>query len=77
MQITKMLIKVSNYIKQQNLLRPNSRLIVGLSGGADSVALLYVLHQLKYECIAAHCNFHLRGDESLREIGRASCRERV
>ena len=62
-----MLTKVHNFIKQQHLLSPNARLIVGLSGGADSVALLYVLHQLKYECIAAHCNFHLRGDESLRD----------
>ena len=62
-----MLAKVYNFIKQQHLLSPNARLIVGLSGGADSVALLYVLHQLKYKCIAAHCNFHLRGDESLRD----------
>ena len=62
-----MLTKVSKYIQQQNLLSPNARLIVGLSGGADSVALLYVLQQLGYECVAAHCNFHLRGDESLRD----------
>ncbi len=62
-----MLSKVQKYIESQNLLSPNSRLIVGLSGGADSVGLLYVLNRLGYECIAAHCNFHLRGDESLRD----------
>jgi tRNA(Ile)-lysidine synthase len=38
-----------------------------LSGGADSVVLLFILHQLGYECLAAHCNFHLRGEESLRD----------
>jgi tRNA(Ile)-lysidine synthase len=40
---------------------------VGFSGGADSVALLSVLVELGYRCIAAHCNFHLRGEESYRD----------
>ena len=62
-----MLSKVHNYIELQNLLNPKASLIVGLSGGADSVALLYILHQLGYNCVAAHCNFHLRGAESLRD----------
>ncbi len=38
--------------------------LVALSGGADSVALLSVLCELGYVCVAAHCNFHLRGAES-------------
>ena len=43
------------------------RLLVALSGGADSVALLCVLLDLGYDCVAVHCNFHLRGDESNRD----------
>ena len=35
--------------------------------GADSVALLALLVQLDYPCVALHCNFHLRGDESVRD----------
>ncbi len=62
-----MLSKIQNYIKEQNLLSSSDRLIVGLSGGADSVVLLYILHQLGYHCIAAHCNFHLRKEESNRD----------
>ena len=41
--------------------------LVALSGGADSVALLYVLHTLGYPLEAVHCNFHLRGEEADRD----------
>ena len=42
-------------------------MLVAVSGGADSVALLDVLHRAGYTCVAAHCNFHLRGAESDRD----------
>jgi tRNA(Ile)-lysidine synthase len=42
----------------------NSTLIVAVSGGKDSMTLLYTLQQLQLNIIAAHCNFKLRGDES-------------
>ena len=42
-------------------------MLVCVSGGADSVALLDVLLRGGYECIVAHCNFHLRGAESDRD----------
>ena len=45
--------------------------IVALSGGADSVSLLFVLKHLECELgisvEVAHCNFHLRGAESVRD----------
>lgn len=41
--------------------------LVALSGGADSVALLLTLLELGIDCRAAHCNFHLRGKESMRD----------
>ncbi|GAF02239.1 tRNA lysidine(34) synthetase TilS [Saccharicrinis fermentans] len=40
------------------------KILVALSGGADSVALLHLLHTAKVAICAAHCNFNLRGDES-------------
>ena len=51
--------------------RKDMKIIVGLSGGADSVALLTALHRLGYTCTAAHCNFHLRGEESMRDMHHA------
>ena len=51
---------VLNRLKHQPVL-------VALSGGADSVALLLTLLELDIDCRAAHCNFHLRGAESMRD----------
>ncbi len=62
-----MLRQVQSYIKQNALLQPGDRVLVALSGGADSVALLDLLLGAGYQCIAAHCNFHLRGEESMRD----------
>lgn len=62
-----MLRRVQKYINDNKLLTPESRVLVCLSGGADSVALLDVLLRSGYECIVVHCNFHLRGAESNRD----------
>lgn len=59
--------RVEEFIAQHQLLTPNSRVLVALSGGADSVALLRMLVRMGYRCHAVHCNFHLRGEESNRD----------
>ncbi len=62
-----MLRRVLKYIRDNALLQPQDKVLVCVSGGADSVALLDVLRRGGYECIVAHCNFHLRGAESDRD----------
>ena len=62
------LATVASTISNRKLLEPGDRVIVALSGGADSVALLAALVMLGYDCQAAHCNFHLRGAESNRDM---------
>ena len=62
-----MLRRVTTYIRKHGLLSKNQPVLVAVSGGADSVSLLDVLVRAGYTCIAAHCNFHLRGAESDRD----------
>lgn len=62
-----MLRRVLKYIRDNGLLSKGDRVLVCVSGGADSVALLDVLQRGGYECVVAHCNFHLRGEESNRD----------
>lgn len=59
--------RVKEYIDHNRLLESGKPVLVGLSGGADSTALLKVLLTLGYPCTAVHCNFHLRGSESDRD----------
>ncbi len=55
---------VKNTIKEHNLIAPGDRVLVGLSGGADSVALFHTLIRLSAELgftlAAAHVNHSLR-----------------
>lgn len=62
-----MLRRVQKYIRDYQLLNRGDRVLVCVSGGADSIALLDVLIRGGYDCIVAHCNFHLRGEESNRD----------
>ena len=59
--------RVTQYIEKEGLFSSENKILVALSGGADSVALLCILHTAGYRCEAAHCNFHLRGEESNRD----------
>ena len=58
---------VQRFIEEKDLFNLQDKVLVALSGGADSVALLRVLFSLGYTCECAHCNFHLRGLESDRD----------
>ncbi len=62
--------KVANFISSHDCLRGGEKVLVAVSGGADSMALLHVLSRLRSagvfnaEVSAAHVNHQLRGVDS-------------
>lgn len=60
--------RVIDFIRRHSLFSPGDKLVVAVSGGADSVCLVHVLAQhrekLGVELHMAHLNHRLRGDES-------------
>ena len=55
---------VARFIEGHGLLPEGARVLVGLSGGVDSVVLVHVLRRLGYAVRAMHVNYGLRGDAS-------------
>lgn len=66
-----MIDKVKSVIDKYGMLTEGSTVVVGVSGGSDSMALLSILHSLKDELgvrlIAAHVNHCLRGENADRD----------
>lgn len=64
-------IKVYNYIRKNKLIQKGDKILIGLSGGADSVCLTHMLYSMKdklgIELYTAHLNHGIRGEEALRD----------
>lgn len=56
--------RLADILKNELRVKKSDRLLIAVSGGADSVTLLRLLNQLNMNLAVAHCNFKLRGDES-------------
>jgi len=59
-----MLEDFKTFISHERLLKPGQSVLLGVSGGMDSVAMCQLFHLIKQPFAIAHCNFLLRGDES-------------
>ena len=61
-------IRVANAIRSRRLIEPSARVLIALSGGPDSVALLHCLHELSlkrdlaFKLSAAHLHHGIRGE---------------
>ncbi|TJX15574.1 tRNA lysidine(34) synthetase TilS [Tissierella creatinini] len=66
-----MINKVLSNIKEHNLILENDNVVVGVSGGPDSMALLYVLLEqkktLNFQMFVCHVNHGVRGDDALSD----------
>ncbi len=60
--------KIKKYIEEQQMLKKGDRLVVGISGGADSVCLTHILWRLKQDyslsLVAVHVHHGLRGESA-------------
>ena len=74
-----MLNKLTAFVRRYDLINPGDEVVCAVSGGADSVALLFALYllqqKLEFHLSAAHFNHHLRAEESDRDEAfvRALC----
>ena len=71
--------KIAEYIKKHDMITTEDKIIAGISGGADSVCLFFVLLELReksgIEFIAVHINHGLRGEgaDADEEFVRSLC----
>jgi len=66
-----LILQTARTIREEQLLKSGDKLVVAVSGGPDSMALLHVMYRLStaqnYSLIVAHVNHKFRGEESARE----------
>ena len=77
MKLSKFEYKVYNFIREQDLLNDTKHVVVGVSGGADSICLLCVLKRISeyisdknedsFDLLAVHLNHNIRGEEAERD----------
>ena len=54
--IKNMIKKVLNFIKENNMLQNGDSVVLGVSGGADSICMLYVLKEIsKFKTCSGSC----------------------
>ncbi|MDW8206047.1 MAG: tRNA lysidine(34) synthetase TilS [Cytophagales bacterium] len=56
--------KLLTFITENKLFTPNDKLLIGISGGIDSVTMSEALYRLGYNIGLAHVNYRLRANES-------------
>ncbi|WP_027625372.1 tRNA lysidine(34) synthetase TilS [Clostridium lundense] len=63
-----MMEKILNTIEENNMIKKGDKIVVGVSGGPDSMCLLHILNSISkeycIEVVAAHINHCLRGEEA-------------
>jgi tRNA(Ile)-lysidine synthase len=56
-----------NHIQQNDLCKSDNRILIAVSGGLDSMVMLNLFREADYNIGVAHCNFQLRGEDSMKD----------
>lgn len=63
--------KIKRYIESWRMFGPGDKVIAGISGGADSICLFFILLELRtefeFDIVAVHVNHGLRGESAGRD----------
>lgn len=76
-----MIERVKKYIRENHMLKAGDMVAAGVSGGADSIAMLHILkciqHDMGFELEAVHIHHGIRGEEADRDesMVRKICEE--
>ncbi|MBO4739558.1 MAG: tRNA lysidine(34) synthetase TilS, partial [Bacteroidales bacterium] len=60
-----MLSQFLTFINKHQLIAPTDRILLTVSGGVDSMVMLHLFMQTDFQFAIAHCNFQLRGQDSI------------
>ena len=59
--------KIKSYIEKHKMLEENEKIVLGVSGGKDSICLFHILLNLGYNIEVVHINHCIRGEEAIRD----------
>lgn len=62
-----MIVRFRKYIKENKLFDPSDKIVLSVSGGIDSMVMLFLFNKMGVNIAVAHCNFGLRGDDSNKD----------
>lgn len=64
-KIERMIEQFLRHIEKHSLISPTDKVLLAVSGGLDSMVMLELFRQAPWEIAVAHCNFQLRGNDSM------------
>ncbi len=64
---TDLLRRFKKFVSEEKLFVPDDHILLAVSGGMDSVSMCHLFFLARYKFTIAHCNFHLRDEDSNKD----------
>jgi tRNA(Ile)-lysidine synthase len=59
--------RFTGFIQNTHLFEPHEKVLLAVSGGIDSMVMMHLFEKSEFTYGVVHCNFQLRGDDSMRD----------